>query len=69
MMRDRRNAFIWAIGMWFLRRTMRKHAGGGQTAGRRWGGRLLTLLKLAAVAGIAYAAWRKFAGASKTPTL
>ena len=63
-MRDRRNALIWAIGMWFLRRAMRKRAGGG---GGAWGRRLVGLLKLAAVVGIAYVAWRKFAGAPKTP--
>jgi hypothetical protein len=67
-MRDRRNAVIWAIGMWFLRRTMRKRAAGGSGSGR-WGRRLFGLVKLAAVVGIAYVAWRKFAGAPKTPTL
>jgi len=72
-MRDRRNAIVWAIGMWFMRRALSKRAAAAAAAteprGARIGGWVIRLLKLGAVVGIAYAAWRKFAGAPKTPTL
>lgn len=58
-MRDRRNALIWAVGMWFLRRTLRRRATAGAAATRE-GGKLGLVVKLAAVGGIGYAAWRKF---------
>ena len=64
-MRDRRNALIWAIGMWLLRRTMRKRAGGGTSSGR-WRRLFVGLLKLAAVAGIAFVIWRRFARSPNT---
>ena len=67
MLRDRRNAIIWALGMWLVRRTARRrtaaHSGGGKLKGFFAG-----VLKLAVVGGIAFVVWRRFfAGGPNQP--
>ncbi len=60
-MRDRKNALIWALGWWFLRRAIRRRA---QSAARGGGIRKLGLaLMLSALGAGAFVAWRKFGSA------
>ncbi|MFN8223882.1 MAG: hypothetical protein U0R50_11635 [Gaiellales bacterium] len=65
-MRDRRNAIAWALGMWFLRRALRRRVARGAAVGGG-AGRLKGLVTLAAVGGIAFAAWRKLAAGGRPP--
>jgi len=59
MLRDRRNAIIWALGMWLVRRTVSRRA--GETSGRgKLRGFISAVAKLAVVGGIAFVVWRRF---------
>lgn len=67
MIRDRRNAIIWALGMWLVRRTVRRRSAAGSGRGKLRGF-FSAVFKLALVGGIAFVVWRKFfAGAPSRP--
>ena len=70
---NRRNALMWALGWWFMRRWMRRRtalAVAGVTSGvaarRRPLGAIVGAVLLVGVLGAAFVAWRKLAG-SRSP--
>ncbi len=62
-MRDKRNALVWALGWWFLRRKVKRRVASVRSGAsdRRRGG-LLGLLVVAGIAAGAFVAWRRLSG-------
>ena len=73
---DRRNALLWALGWWFMRRMVRRRAAravagvtAGVTARRGPLGAVLGGVLLVGLLAGAFVVWRRMTAAPETPVL